>query len=127
MCDKSKHKRALHYSNPELDLCYNVWSPCLLAGSLHKLDAGVLVELLHGLQDDLCLRLVVAAIQHIRNLTTQMCQAELETKVAEDYAKFYNHGEGPIPYYHCFGIPISCLLTVGVGSTSIQHRVLIVS
>ena len=59
---------ALHYSNPELDLCYNVWSPCLLAGSLHKLDAGVLVELLHGLQDDLCLRLVVASLQRIRNL-----------------------------------------------------------
>ena len=24
------------------------------------------------------------------------CALELETKVAEDYAKFYNHGEGPI-------------------------------
>ena len=23
------------------------------------------------------------------------CCLELETKVAEDYAKFYNHGEGP--------------------------------
>ena len=42
-----------------------------------------------------------------------------KTKVAEDYAKFYNHGLGPIPYDHCFGIPISCLLTVDVGSTSI--------
>ena len=27
---------------------------------------------------------------------TPACALELETKVAEDYAKFYNHGEGPI-------------------------------
>ena len=24
-----------------------------------------------------------------------LCRIELETKVAKDYAKFYNHGEGP--------------------------------
>ena len=29
------------------------------------------------------------------DITGDGSQVELETKVAEDYAKFYNHGEGP--------------------------------
>ena len=32
---------------------------------------------------------------NINPYTTAACLLELETKVAEDYAKFYNHREGP--------------------------------
>ena len=38
---------------------------------------------------------------------------ELQTMVPEDDAKFYNHGEGPLIYDLCVGVPISHLLTMG--------------
>ena len=49
--------------------------------------------------------------------------AELQTKVSEDYAEFYSHGEGsfyvklgcqPIPYDNCVGVTISCLFSRGL-------------
>ena len=71
----------------------------------------------------------------------QGCLLELETMVVEDYAKFYNHGEGKSNYLigyktlclptHeslciciCICVPISCLLTMGVGSMPVWHSVL---
>ena len=47
---------------------------------------------------------------------------ELETDVAEDDAKIYNHGEGPnlsVPYDLCVCVPISHLLIMGLSLFSI--------